>query len=145
MLTDIELSAARAEVTGSHPYPFQLDGEYALWIARMIRSEADARLLLIPIRRQLPSWTYEEPVEVESGSPPSRLDRIDQLLQYWDDPPETKRLEEAIDQIEILLEVVVDLSSEWYQPAYAVLDAIGHAIGRRIGEHKNVHQEAPPG
>ncbi len=141
MLTDSELTSAKEDVLGTdNPFAFLLEKEYAPWISSLIRSEADARLLLIPIRNRLPLPVFEELVDLEDGSRPSRIERIEQLLGYWDSPSETQRLAEAIDHIGILLEAVADLSSEWCQPAYDVLDAIACAASRRIQEHEAAHQ-----
>lgn len=124
MLTDSELDAIRLEtINVDEQYLWSHSIEFAPWIGRLIRTEADARLLLRPIEVNLMD---DELVEFKDGTKSTRLERIDFLLQCWDDPAKMDYLEEAADLIEHLTEVtMIDLGSEWYQPAHDVLVAIG--------------------
>lgn len=93
MLTHSELDAIRMKTVNANEadLPF-IRSEYSPWIGRLIRTEEDARLFIKPIERNI----YEdELVEFEDGTKSTRLDRIDFLLQYWDDPSQIHRLVEA--------------------------------------------------
>ena len=105
MLTKSELDAIRLEsIKGSEEYLYLLRGQFSPWIGRLIRTEADARLLLEPID---PKLGDDELIDFKDGTKSTRLDRIDFLLQYWDDPSKIDLLVEAVDLLEYLSEVTI--------------------------------------
>ena len=142
MLTKSELDAIRLEsIKGSEEYLYLLRGQFSPWIGRLIRTEADARLLLEPID---PKLGDDELIDFKDGTKSTRLDRIDFLLQYWDDPSKIDLLVEAVDLLEYLIEVTIaDQSWEWYQPARDILDALGNAVCQRIQEHRDAIPTLP--
>jgi len=142
MLTHAELDAIRLEaINGDELSLWTLSAEFSPWIGRLIRTEADARLLLKPIEVNLMD---DEVVDFKDGTKSTRLERIDYLLQYWDDPSQNDRLDEAADLLMHLSDVTIaDHSREYYQPARDVLDALCSAVGDRIREHQKVSQALP--
>lgn len=71
MLTHAELDAIRLEtINGDEQYLWSNSIEFAPWIGRLIRTEADARLLLPPIELNLMD---DELVEFKDGTVSGRL------------------------------------------------------------------------
>ena len=143
MLTHSELDAIRMKAwNGTEEMLCSIREDYSIWIGRLIHTEADARLLLPPIEVNLMDY---ELVEFNDGTTSTRLERIDFLLQYWDDPSEIDRLEEAGDLLEYLIEAEKDDDHSWecYQLAHVGLGALSYAVGERIREHQTASQVLP--
>ena len=142
MLTHAELDAIRLDsINGDELSLRNLRNEFSPWIGRLIRTEVDARLLLPPIEVNLMD---DEIVEFKDGTKSTRLERIDFLLQFWDDPSQIDRLDEAaVLLMHLSDETIADQSLEFIQPTREVLDALCTAVFDRKREHQKASQALP--